>query len=291
MKFTIITGMSGAGKSLAVKYMEDLGFYCIDNLPPVLIPKFVELCGQSQGDIDKVALVIDIRGGLFFDDLFVSLDNVNKIGYSYEIMFLDAHDEALIKRFKETRRKHPLSYDGSIRDGIDKEKERLKKLKAMATNIIDTTRLTPGQLKEELRNIYIDGNETNNLIIYISSFGFKYGIPLDADLVFDVRFLPNPYYIEELRDFTGNDIKVRDYVMNAPVSVEFSNKLFDMVDFLIPHYIKEGKNQLVLAIGCTGGKHRSVTIAYVLHEKLQEKGYRVILTHRDETLSGERKRG
>ncbi|AKL96707.1 putative P-loop-containing kinase [Clostridium aceticum] len=288
MKFVIITGMSGAGKSQAVKCMEDLGFYCVDNLPPALIPKFVELCLQSHGDIQKVALVIDIRGGMFFDDLFESLDGLRDLEYHYEILFLDASDSALIKRFKETRRNHPLSFNESIGEGINKERVRLKKLKMMATNIIDTTRMTPGQLKEELRNIYFEGNKTDNLMIYITSFGFKHGIPLDSDLVFDVRFLPNPYYIEELRDFTGKDLKVREYVMNSPISVEFSNKLFELTDFLIPHYIKEGKNQLVISIGCTGGKHRSVTIAYVLYHKLKEKGYRTILTHRDDTL-GERK--
>lgn len=289
MKFVIITGMSGAGKSQAVKCMEDLGFYCLDNLPPILISKFVELCRQSQGDIEKIALVIDIRGGMFFDDLFTSLDSLEEFGYKYEILFLDASDEVLIKRFKETRRIHPLSVNGGIGDGIHEERQRLKKLKEMATNIIDTTKMTPGQLKEELRNIYYEGNQSHNLIIYITSFGFKHGIPLDSDLVFDVRFLPNPYYIEELRDFTGKDIKIRDFVMNSPISIEFSNKLFELVNFLIPHYIKEGKNQLVISIGCTGGKHRSVTIAHVLNHRLKENGYRVILNHRDEPL-GERKR-
>ncbi|SNS89325.1 UPF0042 nucleotide-binding protein [Anaerovirgula multivorans] len=289
MKFLIITGMSGAGKSQAVKCMEDLGFYCLDNLPPVLISKFVELCRQSHGDIQKVGLVIDIRGGMFFDDLFASLDSITEFGYQYEILFLDASDGVLIKRFKETRRTHPLAPNGGIGDGIKEERQRLQKLKEMATNMIDTTKMTSGQLKEELRNIYFEGNKTNNLMIHITSFGFKHGIPLDSDLVFDVRFLPNPYYIEELRDFTGKDVKVRDFVMNSPISIEFSNKLYELVDFLIPHYIKEGKNQLVISIGCTGGRHRSVTIAYVLYHKLKEKGYRAILNHRDDTL-GERKR-
>lgn len=289
MKFVIITGMSGAGKSQAVKCMEDLGFYCLDNLPPILISKFVELCRQSQGDIQKIALVIDIRGGMFFDDLFSSLESLEEFGYQYEILFLDASDDVLIKRFKETRRKHPLSGDGGIPEGIYEERQRLKRIKEMATNIIDTTKMTPGHLKEELRNIYFEGNKSDNLMIYITSFGFKYGIPLDSDLVFDVRFLPNPYYVEDLRDFTGKDLRVRDFVMNSPVSIEFTEKLFEMVDFLIPHYIKEGKNQLVISIGCTGGKHRSVTIAHVLYYKLKDKGYRVILNHRDEPL-GERKR-
>jgi len=289
MRFVIITGLSGAGKSQAVKYMEDFGFYCVDNLPPTLIPKFAELCHQSQGALDKVALVIDIRGGMFFDDLFSSLENLEGLGYKYEILFLDASDKSLIKRFKETRRSHPLLGGGSIQEGIALEREKLKELKTKATNIIDTTSLRPAQLKDELTNIYVEGNESDNLIISIVSFGFKHGVPLDADLVFDVRFLPNPFYIEDLKDFTGNDTKVREYVMNSPVSVEFSNKLNDMINFLIPQYIKEGKNQLVIAIGCTGGMHRSVTIAHVLHNYLKEKGCRVLMSHRDSSLSLGRK--
>lgn len=289
MRFIIITGLSGAGKSQAVKYMEDFGFYCVDNLPPILIPKFAELCHQSQDSLDKVALVIDIRGGMFFDDLFSSLENLEALGYKYEILFLDASDSSLIKRFKETRRTHPLLVDGSIGEGIALEREKLRHLKERASNIIDTTNLIPFQLKDELKNIYVEGNHSDNLIISILSFGFKHGVPLDADLVFDVRFLPNPFYIEELKEFTGNDIKVRDYVMNSPISVEFSNKLNDMINFLIPQYVKEGKNQLVIAIGCTGGKHRSVTIAHVLHNYLKEKGHRVLLNHRDSSFLTERK--
>lgn len=289
VRFVIITGLSGAGKSQAIKYMEDFGFYCIDNLPPTLIPKFAELCHQSQGTLDKVALVIDIRGGMFFDDLFSSLGDLKKLGYKYEILFLDASDETLIKRFKETRRTHPLLTDGSIGEGITLEREKLKYLKERATNIIDTTNLIPSQLKNELKNIYVEGNQPDSLIISIISFGFKHGTPLDADLVFDVRFLPNPFYIDELRDFTGNDTKVRDYVMNSPVSLEFSNKLNDIISFLIPHYIKEGKNRLVIAIGCTGGRHRSVTIAHVLYNYLKEKGYRVLMNNRDVNLYKGRK--
>lgn len=289
MRFVIITGLSGAGKSQAVKYMEDFGYFCVDNLPPSLIPKFVELCQQTKGKIDKIALVTDIRGGMFFDDLFASLDAMEELGYHCEILFLEAKDEILVKRFKETRRNHPLAEKGSIIDGIQREREKLRELKGMATNILDTTKLIPSQLREELKNIYLEGNTTNNLIISIVSFGFKHGIPLDADLVFDVRFLPNPFYIEELRDYTGNDLGVREYVMNSPVSVEFSQKLIELVDFLIPQYIQEGKNQLVIAIGCTGGRHRSVTIANVLQEHLKENGNRVIMNHRDASLK-ERKR-
>ena len=269
--------------------MEDFGFYCIDNLPPTLIPKFAELCYQSQDTLDKVALVIDIRGGMFFDDLFSSLEDLEKLGYKYEILFLDASDETLIKRFKETRRTHPLIDGGSIGEGIALERKKLKYLKKRATNIIDTTDLIPSQLKGELQNIYVEGNKPASLIISIISFGFKHGIPLDADLVFDVRFLPNPFYIDELRNLTGNDIKVRGYVMNSPVSLEFSKKLNDMISFLIPHYIKEGKNRLVIAIGCTGGMHRSVTIAHTLYNYLKEKSYRVLMYNRDINLYKGRK--
>ncbi len=281
MRFVIITGLSGAGKSQAVKYLEDFGYFCVDNLPPALIPKFVELCHQTKGKIEKIALVIDIRGGLFFDDLFASLQELEESLFDYEILFLDAGEKVLVKRYKETRRIHPLSGNGSISEGILKEREKLQYLKKKATNIIDTTNLIPSQLKEELRNIYLEGNETNNLIINIVSFGFKRGIPLDADLVFDVRFLPNPFYVEDLKELTGQEENVREYVMDSPISVAFLEKLYDLIDFLIPCYIKEGKNQLVIAIGCTGGKHRSVTIAHALFHRLKESGERVIVNHRD----------
>lgn len=281
MKFIIVTGLSGAGKSQAVKSMEDLGFYCIDNLPPALIPKFAELYFHARGDIEKIALVIDIRGGKFFDDIFESLDIIKKQGFFYEILFLEASDEVLIKRFKETRRNHPLSPDGRIMDGIDAEREKLARLKSNAKYIVDTSNLTAGQLKEEIRRLFTEGSESENLTISIQSFGFKKGIPLDADLVFDVRFLPNPHYIDSLRDYTGNDSQVRNYVMQWPESIEFSKKLNEMIDFLIPLYTKEGKSQLVIAIGCTGGRHRSVTIANILYESLKEKRYRVTINHRD----------
>lgn len=281
MKFVIITGLSGAGKSQAMKSMEDLGFYCVDNLPPSLIPKFAELCFHAKGDIEKIALVIDIRGGRFFDDLFESLDTIEKMGYAYEILFLEASDEVLIKRFKETRRNHPLSPEGRIIEGIEAERQKLSQLKSRAKHIIDTSNLTSSQLKEEIRKIYVEGLKSENLTISILSFGFKKGIPLDADLVFDVRFLPNPHYIDTLRDFTGDDPEVREYVMKWPESIAFVEKLKDLLFFLIPYYIKEGKSQLVIAIGCTGGKHRSVTVANILYESLLEKGYRVTINHRD----------
>ncbi|WP_432665904.1 RNase adapter RapZ [Wukongibacter baidiensis] len=280
MKFVIITGLSGAGKSQAMKCMEDLGFYCVDNLPPVLIPKFAELCFTNGGEIQKIALVIDIRGGKFFDDLFESLDELKGKGYKYEILFLDASDETLIKRFKETRRVHPLSSEGRIIDGIEAEREKLENLKIRANKIIDTSNMIPSELKEEIKKIFIEGS-SNNIMISILSFGFKKGIPLDADLVFDVRFLPNPHYIPELKEFTGNDKNVREYVMKWPESIEFVKKLNDLIDFLIPFYEREGKFQLVIAVGCTGGKHRSVTVANILNEYLKEKGQRVRLNHRD----------
>lgn len=281
MKFVIITGLSGAGKSQAMKCMEDIGFYCVDNLPPVLIPKFAELCFSNRGEIQKIALVIDIRGRRFFDDLFESLDELTDQGYKYEILFLDASDQTLIKRFKETRRVHPLSTEGRIIDGINAERERLKQLKEKADKIIDSSSMTPGQLKEEIKKAYIEGSN-KNIMISILSFGFKKGIPLDADLVFDVRFLPNPHYIPELKEFTGNDKCVSEYVMKWPESIEFVKKLNDLIDFLIPYYEREGKFQLVIGIGCTGGKHRSVTVANILYNYLKDRGQRVKINHRDE---------
>ena len=281
MKFVIISGLSGAGKSQTVKHMEDFGYYCVDNLPPSLIPKFMDLCYYSNSKIEKIALVIDIRGGLFFDDLFDSLDAMNKMKLDYEILFLDASDEVLIKRFKETRREHPLSKKGSIKEGITKEREKLSNLRGVATNIIDTTNIRTAELREELRNIFIEGNNSDSLMISILSFGFKHGIPLDADLVFDVRFLPNPFYIDDLKNLTGKNEVVRNYVMDSEYSKEFIVKLFELIAFLIPAYIKEGKNRLVVAIGCTGGRHRSVTVSYLLNEFLKEKGYRARVKNRD----------
>ncbi|MBF8983351.1 RNase adapter RapZ [Lutibacter sp. B2] len=281
MKFVIITGLSGAGKSQAMKSMEDLGFYCVDNLPPALIPKFAELCFHAQGEVEKIALVLDIRGGKFFNDLFESLDELQNQGYDYEILFLEASDEVLIKRFKEARRSHPLSSGRPITEGINAERKKLEKLKKRAMHIIDTSNLKTYQLKEEIKKIYVEGGKSNNITVSVQSFGFKRGILLDADLVFDVRFLPNPHYIEELREFTGNDQCIREYVMKWPESIEFVKKLNDMIDFLIPFYVKEGKTQVVIAIGCTGGKHRSVTVANILYETLKKKGHRTTINHRD----------
>lgn len=281
MKFIIITGLSGAGKSQAVKFLEDLSFFCVDNLPPALILKFAEICNQSRGSIDKVAIVTDIRGGKFFDQLQSSLDELQKEGFNYDILFLEASDETLIKRFKTSRRLHPLSMDGRIIRGINAERRKLEEIKAKATYIIDTTNMSTAQLKQEIIHLFIEGGKTERLMINVISFGFKYGIPLDADLVFDVRFLPNPYYIESLKKLSGNDDEVGEYVMKWPEAIVFMAKLVDMIEFLIPYYINEGKTQLVIAIGCTGGRHRSVTIANLLSQKLKEKEHRIIKEHRD----------
>lgn len=285
MEFVIITGLSGAGKSQAVKVLEDIGFYCMDNLPPALLPDFAALCYQSKRNIDKVAIVVDIRGGKFFNDLFTSLDMIKSYGLQYRILFLDASDQALIKRYKELRRPHPLSPEGRIVDGINEERKILEEVREKADDTIDTTNFTIPMLKEEIKSIFLEGKDADNLTISVTSFGFKRGVPLDADLVFDVRFLPNPHYIDELRDYTGNDKNVRDYVMNWDETKVFIEKLTDMIDFLIPFYIKEGKTQLVIGIGCTGGKHRSVTVANVLYEYLKEKDRRVIIDHRDSEKS------
>ena len=280
MRFVIITGLSGAGKTQALNAMEDMGFFCIDNFPPALIPKLADLFYQSK-NMDKIALGMDIRGGEFFEDIYASLDFLKKNNYDYEIIFLEASDEVLIKRFKETRRKHPLSIDGRIINGINEERKRLKEIRKMADSIIDTTNLTSAQLKQELSNIFLEGRKFKGIIISIMSFGYKYGIPLEADLVFDVRFLPNPFYIEELKNLTGNDDAVKEYVLKWDEAKEFITRLTDMIEFLLPYYIREGKSQLVIGIGCTGGKHRSVTIANTLYDLLKKDEYSVILDHRD----------
>lgn len=281
MRFVIVTGLSGAGKSQAIKCLEDLGFFCVDNLPTALMPKFAELCSQAGGKLDKIAMVIDIRGGLFFDDLFDSLNQFKEMNYEYEILFLDASDEVLIKRFKESRRSHPLAQDGRILDGINEERIKLAEVKSKANNIIDTSNLTPRQLKEEIIHIFIEGKKFEGIIISVASFGFKYGIPLDSDLVFDVRFLPNPYYVETLKKQSGRDEAVREFVLKWPEANMFLDKVIDLVEFLIPQYIKEGKTQLVISVGCTGGRHRSVTIANRIYEILKENGHRAIIDHRD----------
>ena len=261
MELLIITGMSGAGKSLGVKYFEDIGYYCVDNLPPSLIPKFVEVMLYGKTALKKIALIVDIRGGAMFQDLIPALQSLYEMDINYSILFLDASDAALIKRFKESRRMHPLAPDGRLSEGISKERLILQPIREKADVIIDTTSLTPRQLKEAINDHFVEGKTFSGLITNIVSFGFKYGMPIDCDLVFDVRYIPNPFYIPELKEKTGLDTEVEDYVMNHNESRLFLNKLVDMVSFLIPLYVKEGKTQLIVGIGCTGGKHRSVTIA------------------------------
>ncbi len=281
MRFVIVTGMSGAGKSTVLRFLEDINFFCVDNLPPALIPKFAELCYEQGGEIDKVAMGIDIRGGKLFSDLFSVLSTLQSLGYDYEILFLDASEKILIKRYKESRRSHPLSKGGSIAEGIAKERQMLEDVKKKATYIIETSHILTRELKEQINRIFLENQKFESLIITVCSFGFKYGIPVDSDLVFDVRFLPNPFYIQELKELTGNDAPVSNYVMNFDESNVFLDKLTDMLEFLIPQYIKEGKNQLIISIGCTGGKHRSVTLANALYEKLYEKNHNILLKHND----------
>lgn len=282
MRFVIVTGMSGAGKLTAQKMMEDMGYYCVDNLPVPLIAKFVELILEPSQEITKVVLGIDVRADQSFDDVMTALADLKAKGFSYEILFMEASDATLMKRYKETRRMHPLAMGGRVADGIAKERKILEKMKADADYVIDTSHLLTRELKEELDRIFISNKDYNSLMVNIVSFGFKHGIPADVDLVFDVRFLPNPFYIDELKAKTGNDHEVRDYVMSFPEAGEFLQKLTDMISFLIPNYIKEGKNQLIVGIGCTGGKHRSVTLANKLYEQLKDKGnYGLTVSHRD----------
>ena len=282
MRFVIVTGMSGGGKSTARKMLEDQGYYCVDNLPFALIPVFVEMAYAGAAHQDKVALCVDARSGSDLGELERILEEITIKGYPYEILFMECEDSVLIKRYKETRRAHPMSPKGRIETGITKERKALAFLKSHADYIIDTSNLLTRELKEELDKIFVDNKEFKNLVITVLSFGFKYGIPSDADLVFDVRFLPNPFYYEEMRPLTGNDALVHDYVMGFDVAKEFLTKLTDMAEFLIPNYIREGKNQLVIAIGCTGGKHRSVTLASELFEQLKKNhNYATKIEHRD----------
>lgn len=282
MRFVIVTGMSGGGKSTAMKMLEDAGFYCADNMPVALIEKFVELLTMPNCEIQKVALGLDVRADQSFDDVNRLVEKMRQSKYPFEVLFLEASDSVLLKRYKETRRLHPLSTDGDLMQGITREREVLTKIRDHADYVIDTTNLLTRELKAELDRIFVNNEKYNNLMINIVSFGFKHGIPQDADLVFDVRFLPNPFYIDELKHKTGLDKEVQDYVMNYPEAHEFLDKLSDMISFLIPNYVKEGKNQLVVAIGCTGGQHRSVTLAGELYNCFKNQGdYGLTLRHRD----------
>ena len=281
MEFVVITGMSGAGKSQAMNVMEDMGYYCMDNLPPALLTKFAELTFKSNNEINKVAIVVDIRGGRFFESLFTSLDELKAMGIGYKILFLDSSDDTLIKRYKELRRPHPLKPDGNLVEGIKEEREMLNQIKGRSDYIIDTTKFNLGMLKEEMMKIFLQGEESSKLSISVTSFGFKHGVLLDGDLIFDVRFINNPYYVTELKEFTGLEKNVKDYVFSWPQTQTFISKAMDLIEFLIPHYISEGKTQLVIGIGCTGGKHRSVAIAEEIGILLKGKDHRAIVTHRD----------
>ena len=283
MRCVIVTGMSGAGKSTALKMLEDMGYFCVDNLPVPLIPKMAELLSVPGTEINKAALGVDIRSGQNFSELEKILKDLDQSGTRFEILYLESRDDVLIKRYKETRRFHPLSGKGGrVEEGIREERKRLKFLRERADYLIDSSHMLTRELRAELSKIFVENKEYKNLYISVLSFGFKYGIPQDADLVFDVRFLPNPYYIDTLREKTGNEAEVQDYVMQNDKGRIFLDKLKDMMEFLIPNYILEGKNQLVIAIGCTGGKHRSVTLANALYQLLdQEESYGVRIEHRD----------
>lgn len=280
-KLVIVTGLSGAGKTQAMRCLEDLGFFCVDNLPPALIPKFSELCAQAASKINKIALAVDIRGGEFFDTLFEVLSEIDMQGIQYEILFLEASDETLVRRYKESRRRHPLSSHGESLEVIREERNRLQDLRGRANKIIDTSNMAVQQLKEEIAAIYAGNTNTSRLHITVISFGYKYGIPLDSDLVFDVRFLPNPHYDPTLRPLSGNDRVIRDYVFGSPLTGDFMEKFQDFIEFLIPQYVKEGKTTLMIAIGCTGGMHRSVVLANRLGEILETRDLPVTVRHRD----------
>ena len=283
MRCVIVTGMSGAGKSTALKMLEDVGYFCVDNLPVPLIPKMADLLRVPGSELNKAALGVDIRSGQSLEEMAEVLGELDKTGMKYEILFLESSDHVLIKRYKETRRFHPLAgNEGRVDEGIRKERERIRFLKDKADYLVDTSHMLTRELKAELNKIFVRNKEYKNLYISVLSFGFKYGLPTDADLVFDVRFLPNPYYIDELRPRSGNDREVRDFVMSNLKAGEFLKKLTDLVEFLIPNYVQEGKTQLVIGVGCTGGKHRSVTLANELFEALKEnENYGIRVEHRD----------
>ena len=282
MRFVIVTGMSGAGKSTALKMLEDMGYFCVDNLPVPLLKKFAELACDPGSEIDRVALGVDIRSGQGLGELEAVLEEIAMEGFCYEVLYMEASDSVLVKRYKETRRSHPLARDGRVDRGIALEREKLLFLKKHADYIMDTSKLLTRELNQALDKIFVRNQEFKNLVITVLSFGFKYGIPADCDLVFDVRFLPNPFYVEGLRSKTGNDAEVQEYVMGFELAHQFLDKLIDMVKFLIPNYVIEGKKQLVIGIGCTGGKHRSVTLANRLYEELeQQREYGTKIEHRD----------
>ncbi len=279
--FVLLTGLSGAGKSQAAHVLEDLGFFCVDNLPPALIPRFAELVLHAQGKVPRAAVVVDVRSGEFFDALTDALEHLDSLGLAYRIVFLDASDAVLVRRFKETRRKHPLSGAGSVLEGIREERRRLQPLRERAHRILDTSNMSPAQLRDELRGVFGSPGPGVGLAVTVVSFGYKHGIPMDADLVFDTRFLPNPHYVEGLRPRSGLDPEVRAYVLDSPAGQAFWRRFLDMVLFLLPEFEREGKTDVTVAVGCTGGKHRSVAVAEELVRVLREQGYEVRVRHRD----------
>lgn len=281
LRLVIVTGLSGAGKSQALKCLEDLGWFCVDNLPPALLPKLAELGeggGQRPG---RIALGIDLRGGDFFGGTLEALQELDAQSHSYQILFLEASDETLVRRFKETRRRHPLAPEGSVLDAIRREREELQAVRGKATHIVDTSDLTPQQLRKEVERLSGIAKDDTGVLVHVVSFGFKNGLPVDADLVFDVRFLPNPHYVKDLQPRTGLDADVRDYVLGWPVTQKFLQQLHGFLDFLMPQFSSEGKTQVVIAVGCTGGQHRSVAVGEWVAMHLQTVGYNVSVRHRD----------
>lgn len=281
IKIVIITGVSGSGKSTAIKALEDLGFFCVDNLPPVLFPKFIELCRASSGEISKVAMVMDVRQRDFLKEYPGIFKELNKKGERIEILFLESSDEVLVRRFKETRRQHPLAEKGSVLESIQIERDKLSDLKLLASEIIDTSSFTVHQLREIIIQLFSKIHARRKMTITLTSFGYKFGIPYDADLLMDVRFLPNPFFVSELREFSGDDEKVYNYVMHNAIAKGFLKKFTALVNFLLPHYEKEGKSYLTIGVGCTGGKHRSVAVINSLEKLISKKGFLIRVLHRD----------
>ena len=279
-RIIVVTGMSGSGKTQACRCLEDLGYFCVDNLPPVFIPKFVELCSHASSHVTKVVFVVDTRSREFFDKLVSILEDMDKKNLEYEMLFMDASDDAIIRRYKETRRRHPMAPSSRISDGVAKERARLESVRGKATYLIDTSNMSKAELRDKIKLLF-GKNEGSTMNISVLSFGFKYGMPMDADIVLDVRFLPNPFYIESLKHKSGSVAAVAEYIAEKPVTQEFLKRLDNLIEFLVPQYVKEGKSQLVIAVGCTGGMHRSVFIAKHIFELISNNGYTVNLEHRD----------
>jgi len=288
LELIVITGLSGAGRTQAMQSLEDQGFFCVDNLPPTFLVKFAELCAQSRGKVSKAAIVCDLRGGEFFSSLSEALRNLEKEGFRLQVLFLDASDETLIRRYKESRRRHPLSPHGRVLDGIQAERHQLEELRFRADNIIDTSDLSAQQLRSHVAELFCKAQGLGQMAVSVISFGFKYGIPMDADLIMDVRFLPNPFYVESLRSLTGEHELVRDYVFGNQMAQEFMEKYLGLLEYILPNYIREGKTHLVIGIGCTGGQHRSVAIAERVGDFLMERDYAISVKHRDATKNQKR---